>query len=191
MLMLCTVLAVTCRRCGVWRRTKIQLQRLSIKPGCRYTIGCPVPLEATCISSTSTVCGSEQRVAGISRCICHFQWFLCHFVREASRTAVSIIRLYSSHLQLPNYVKYSAGHLEESQNKNLGGLIPLIHVLWYLDKYVLAVGMLMQWLFWMTRLPCPQRLQRRTSRGGLKWRFSLCQRSSKKTEAVPRTPWLG
>ena len=61
-------------------------------------------------------------------------------MREASRTAVSEIRLYSSHLQLPNYVTYSAVHFQEMQNKNLGGFMPLIHVLWYLDKYLLDCG---------------------------------------------------
>ena len=61
-------------------------------------------------------------------------------MREASRTAVSVIRLYSSHLQLPNYVTYSAGHFQEMQNKNLGGLMPLIHVLWCLDKYLFHCG---------------------------------------------------
>ena len=61
-------------------------------------------------------------------------------MREASRTDASIIRLYSSHSQLPNYVTYSAGHFEEMQNKNLGGFMPLIHVLWYLDKYLLDSG---------------------------------------------------
>ena len=57
------VLAATCRGSGVLRRTRIQLQRPSIILGCRYTLGCPVPLQATCISLTSTVCGSQQRVA--------------------------------------------------------------------------------------------------------------------------------
>ena len=61
-------------------------------------------------------------------------------MREASRIAVSIIRLYSSHLQLPNYVRYSAGHFEEMQNKNPGVFMPLIHVLWYLDTYLLGSG---------------------------------------------------
>ena len=56
---------------------------------------------------------------------------------EASRTAVSVIRLYSSPLQLSNYVTYSTGHFEEMVNKNLGGFMPLIHVLWYLDMYLL------------------------------------------------------
>ena len=59
---------------------------------------------------------------------------------EASLTAVSIINLYSSHLQLPNYVTYTAGHFEEMQTKNLGGFMPLIHLLWYLDKYLLDCG---------------------------------------------------
>ena len=79
------------------------------------------------------------------------------------------------------------------QNKNLGGFIPLIHLLWYLDKYVCifpTVGMLIQWLLWMTRLPWPQRLQWRTSRGGLKWRFWLCQRSTK-TALVRECNWAG
>ena len=61
-------------------------------------------------------------------------------MREASRTAVFVIRPYSSHLQLPNYVTYSAGHFEEMQNKSLGGFMPLIHMLWYLDKYPLDCG---------------------------------------------------
>ena len=61
-------------------------------------------------------------------------------MREASRTAASVIRSYTSHLQLPNYVSYSAGRFEEMQNKNLAGFMPLIHVLWYLDKYHLGSG---------------------------------------------------
>ena len=61
-------------------------------------------------------------------------------MREASRTAASVNHLYSSHLHLPNYVTYSAGHFEEMQNKNLGGFMRLIHVLWYLDKYPLNSG---------------------------------------------------
>ena len=85
----------------------------------------------------STVCGSEQRVAGISRYICFFQQFRCRCVREASRTAASIILLCSGHLQLPDYVTYSTGHFEEMQNKNLGCFLPLRHVLWYLDKCLL------------------------------------------------------
>ena len=59
---------------------------------------------------------------------------------EASRNAVSVIRLYSSHLQLPNYVTYSAGHFEDMQNKNLGCFMPLIDVLWYLEKCLLDCG---------------------------------------------------
>ena len=61
-------------------------------------------------------------------------------MREASRTAASVIRLYSSHLQLPNYVTSSAGHFEWMQNKNLRGFMPLIHVLWYLERYLLGSG---------------------------------------------------
>ena len=93
-----------------------------------------------CISLTSTVCGSEQRVAGVSRYICFFRRFPCRCVREASRTAASVIRLYSSHLKLPNYVTYSAGHFEEMQNKNLGGFMPVIQLLWYLEKHLLDSG---------------------------------------------------
>ena len=74
-------------------------------------------------------------LAGINRYICFFCQFRCRCVREASPTDASLIRLYSSHLQLLNYVTYSAGHFEVLQNKNLGGFMPLIHVLWYLDKY--------------------------------------------------------
>ena len=40
------------------------------------------------------------------------------------------------HLELPDYLMYSARHVEEMQNKNLGGFMPLIYVLWYLDKFV-------------------------------------------------------
>ena len=61
-------------------------------------------------------------------------------MREASRTAVSVIRLYSSHLQLPDYLTHSAGHFEEMQNENLGGFMPLIHDLWHLDKYLVDHG---------------------------------------------------
>ena len=61
-------------------------------------------------------------------------------MREASRTDASVIRLYTSHLQFPNYVSYSARYFEEMHNKNLGVFMPLIHVLWYLDKYPLGIG---------------------------------------------------
>ena len=61
-------------------------------------------------------------------------------MREASRTSVSAFHLSSSHLQLPNYLTYSAAHFEDMQNKNLGGFMPLIHVLWYLDKYLVDCG---------------------------------------------------
>ena len=59
-------------------------------------------------------------------------------MREASGPAASVIRFYLSRLQLPNYVTYSPGHFEEMQNKNVSGFMPLIHVLWYLDKYLLG-----------------------------------------------------
>ena len=61
-------------------------------------------------------------------------------MRDALRTDASVICLHSSHLQLPNYVTYSAGHFEEMQNKNLGGFMPLIHLLWYGNKYLLDSG---------------------------------------------------
>ena len=61
-------------------------------------------------------------------------------MREASRTDASVICLYLSHLQLPNYVTYSAGHFEEMRNKTFGGFMSLIHLLWYLDKYLLDSG---------------------------------------------------
>ena len=35
---------------------------------------------------------------------------------------------------------YSAGHFEEMRNKNLSGFMPLIHVLWYLEKYLADCG---------------------------------------------------
>ena len=37
-------------------------------------------------------------------------------------------------------MSYSAGHFGEMQNKNLGGFMLLIYVLWYLDKYLLGSG---------------------------------------------------
>ena len=44
------------------------------------------------------------------------------------------------HLQFCNYVTYSAGHVEEIQDNNLGGFMPLIHLLLYLDKFVADNG---------------------------------------------------
>ena len=179
------VLAATCRGCGVWRRKRIQPQCHSTMPGCRYTLGYRVPSAAICISPTSTVCGSEQRVAGISRYICFFRRLRCRCVREASRTAAFIICPYSSHLQLPKYVTYSAGHFEEMQNRNLGGFMPLIHVLWFLNKYLLdsghadAVVVFHDTPAMAAKIPC------QTSRKGLKWGFWLCQRSSKRTLRMP------
>ena len=61
-------------------------------------------------------------------------------MREVSRTAVSVFSLCSSHLQSPNYLTYSAGHVGEMQNKNLGGFMLLISVLRYLDKYLVDGG---------------------------------------------------
>ena len=43
---------------------------------------------------------------------------------------------FPSHFQLPNYVTYCTGHLKEMQNNKVGGFLPLNHVLWYLDKYL-------------------------------------------------------
>ena len=61
-------------------------------------------------------------------------------MREASRTDASVIRLYLTHLQLSNYVTYSAGHFKEMQNKSLGGFMRPIHVLRYPDKYLVHSG---------------------------------------------------
>ena len=61
-------------------------------------------------------------------------------MREASRTAVSVIHFSLSRLQLHKYLTYSAGHFEEEENKNLGGFMPLIHVLWYLEEYMVDCG---------------------------------------------------
>ena len=44
------------------------------------------------------------------------------------------------HLQLPNSLMYSAGHAKEMQNKSVCGFMPLIHMLWYLDKFVVDCG---------------------------------------------------
>ena len=109
-------------------------------PGCRYTLDCRVPLQATSISLISTIYGSEQRVAGISRYTCFCHRFRSRCVREASRNCVSVICLSSSHLQLQHYVTYSAGHFKEMQNENLGGFMPLSHVRCYLDKYLFDCG---------------------------------------------------
>ena len=61
-------------------------------------------------------------------------------MREAWRTDASVNCPYSSHLQLPNYVKYSPSRFEEMQNMNLGGFMRLIQVLWYHVKYLLDSG---------------------------------------------------
>ena len=47
---------------------------------------------------------------------------------------------FPSHLQLPNYLTYSAGHFEKMRKKNLGSFMPLIRVLWYLDRYLVDCG---------------------------------------------------
>ena len=45
-----------------------------------------------------------------------------------------------SHLQLPNFLTYSPGHVQEMQSKNLDDFILLIYVLCYLDKFVVDCG---------------------------------------------------
>ena len=60
--------------------------------------------------------------------------------RGLAHYCTSYSSFFPSHLKLPNYLTYSAGHFEEMQNKNLGGFMPLIHVLWYLDKYLVDCG---------------------------------------------------
>ena len=60
--------------------------------------------------------------------------------RALAHCSTSYACFLPSHLQLPNYLTYSEGHVEEMQDKNLGGFMPLIHVLWYLDKYVVDCG---------------------------------------------------
>ena len=40
-------------------------------------------------------------------------------------------------MRATKYVTHYAGHFQEMQSKNLGGFMPLIHVLWYLDGYLL------------------------------------------------------
>ena len=41
---------------------------------------------------------------------------------------------------MPIYLSYFAGHFEEMQTKNLSDFMPLIQVLWYLNKYLLGSG---------------------------------------------------
>ena len=78
----------------------------------------------------STLCGLEQQTAAISRCICRFCFF---YAIDCSTSYSSFSPL---QLQLPNYLTYSAGGFERIQNKNLAGFMPLIHVLWYIEKYL-------------------------------------------------------
>ena len=56
--------------------------------------------------------------------------------RRLAHCGSSYMSSFPSHLQLSNYLMYSAGSFEEMQNKNFGGLMPLNHMLWYCDKYV-------------------------------------------------------
>ena len=45
--------------------------------------------------------------------------------QDLARCSTSYASLLPSHLQLPNYLTYSAGHCEEMQDRYLGGLMPL------------------------------------------------------------------
>ena len=58
--------------------------------------------------------------------------------RGLAHCSTSHVCFFPSHLQLPNYLAYSAGRVEQIQNKNLGGFMSLIHVLWYLDKFMVG-----------------------------------------------------
>ena len=60
--------------------------------------------------------------------------------RGLPHCSIRYLSFFPSHLQLANYLTYSAGHDEGMQNKTLGGFTPLIHVLWYLDKFVVDCG---------------------------------------------------
>ena len=57
-----------------------------------------------------------------------------------STTECTYLPTFPSHLQLPYYLTYSAGHIEEIQNKNLGGSMSPIHMPWYLDKFTVDCG---------------------------------------------------
>ena len=76
---------------------------------------------------------------------------------------------------------YSAGIFEEMQNKNLGGFIPLIHMLWYLDNYFLDCGHADAVVVVDDTPAMAAEIVVLDESGGLKWRFWLCRRSSKRT----------
>ena len=104
-------------------------------------------------------------------------------MHEALRTGVSVTDLSSSHLQLQNYLTYFAGHFEEMQIKNPGGFMPLSHVLLYLDKYLVDCGNI-DAVVVVDEMPA-MAASIAISEGGLRWRFWLYQRSSKRTLAMP------
>ena len=60
--------------------------------------------------------------------------------RGLAHCSTSFVSFFLSHLQLPNYLTYSAGHVEDMQSKTLACLMPLIHMLWYLDMFVVDCG---------------------------------------------------
>ena len=71
--------------------------------------------------------------------------FLTHLsARGRAHCSTSYGSFYPAHLQLPNYLTYTAPHVKEMQNKILDGFMPLIQVLWYCDKFV-TVETMMQW----------------------------------------------
>ena len=50
--------------------------------------------------------------------------------------STNYVSFFPSHFESLNFLTYSAGPAEEMQNKNLGGVMPVIHLRWYLDKFV-------------------------------------------------------
>ena len=75
----------------------------------------------------------------------HFLFLTPLSARGRAHCSTSYGSFYPSQLQLPNDPTYTAGHVNQMQNKILGGFMPLIQVLWYCDKF-LTVETLMQWL---------------------------------------------
>ena len=61
-------------------------------------------------------------------------------VRGLAHCSTSYWSFFPSHLQLPNYLAYSAGRFKEMQNKNRGGFMPPIDLLWYIEKYLVDCG---------------------------------------------------
>ena len=60
--------------------------------------------------------------------------------RGLAYCSLSCLWFFSSHLQVSNYLTYSAGHFEDMQIKDLGDLMPVTHVLRYLDKCLVDCG---------------------------------------------------